>query len=165
MASQMVLLPSKPELADKGTLPWFLTVESRTAPSGAQARTVSSEQVLVWQARAQVSGLIWAGRSPRAHAPDAEKLLRGARSFAESVRDIPEVRGVVLDLGDAEPRLTTYIARREAGVRNRVYALERAFYRQFPALEVDFRTVCLDWRGSAMPAEDGPDVQVLLRQQ
>lgn len=77
------------------------------------------------------------------------RIVEAAQHFADRASVIGEVKAVVLDFGDSEPQIVTYIAGRDVGVRSRVYAIEREVHRSFPELAIDFRVKRLDANGQA----------------
>lgn len=89
--------------------------------------------------------------------------MEAARSFSESVQGIPEVRAVVLDVADTEPRITTYIERRDLAVRSRVHAAEFAVLKRFRALSLDFRVLSLDSPAARLPEEGSVGIRIMFR--
>jgi hypothetical protein len=90
-------------------------------------------------------------------------VVLAARSFAQRVASIPEVCAVVLDLGDSEPRITTYIERRDIAVRSRVHNLEFEVLGEYPSLAIDFLVLSLDSPGACVPAEGCSGIRIILR--
>ena len=86
-----------------------------------------------------------------------------ATRFARRVKAILEVQAVTLDLGGDEPRIVTYIERRDLDVRHRVYEVEDEVCAESPGLQVDFHVVSLDAPGAAVPAATVAGATLLMR--
>ena len=92
-----------------------------------------------------------------------EAIAAAAAAFANRVKAIPEVRAVVLDVGDSEPRVTTYLERRDTQVRQRVYEAEMESHAASGPLGIDFRVRSLDNPGCSVPDGATAGLRVIFR--
>jgi len=85
-----------------------------------------------------------------------------AERFAGRVSAIAEVKAVTFDWSEDEPRIVTYIEKRDLAVRHRVYEAEDEVCAGLAGLQLDFQVVSLDAPGAVVPPATAAGPVLLL---